>query len=126
MSKARVSAAEVTALITTSIDDDIILSNMIDTANVFIDTHLVPAAGHPDSILNKIELYLSTHFVAVSEEIGAVKFSKVGDSSDAYDVSNLGEGFSSTRFGQQALALDTSGILASLASGGLKAQFRVI
>lgn len=126
MAQARVSAEQVKELISTELTDSVILASMIDTANVFVDTHLVPDANHGAPILNKIELYLAAHFVAISEEKGAVKFSKVGDASDAFDVSNLGSGFNSTRFGQTALSLDTSGILAAVATSNLKAQFRVI
>ncbi len=123
---ARVSANDVTQLLDTKIEDSVILSSMIDTANVYIDTHLVPGAGHSDAMLKKIELYLAAHFVALTEERGTLKFSKMGDSSDAFSTSKLGEGLNATRFGQTALVLDTSGILASKGTSKLKAAFRVI
>lgn len=122
---ARVSADAVKEVVPSKLDDDVILSNMIDTANVFVNEHLVPDAGHSDLILEKIELYLSAHFVALTEEQGGITRSKLGDADDSF--ANVYEaGFKSTRFGQQALAIDTSGILNRVASTTLKAEFRVI
>lgn len=126
MTKARVSAVQVKELIETSLDDSVIETSMIDTASVYIDAHLVPGAGHSDDILAKIELYLATHFVAISEEKGTLKFSKTGDASEAFSTTGLGEGLNATRFGQIALILDTSGILASKGTSKLKAEFRII
>ncbi len=79
-----------------------------------------------EAILEKIELYLAAHFVALTSEKGTLKFSKVGDSSDAWDVTELGEGLRATRYGQTALVLDTSGILANKGSSKLKALFRIV
>ena len=125
MSKARVSASQVTEIITTTIEDDVLSSNMIDTANTFVDEHLLEA-GYSDALLEKIELYLSAHFVAITEEAGAPSMSKVGDATEEWATDWFGPGFASTRFGQTALTLDSSGILAEVGSGKLKAQFRVV
>jgi len=125
MAKARVSAGQVKELIETKLDEDVILASMIDTANTYIDAHL-DAAGHSNAILLKIELYLSAHFVAITEERGSLKFSKLGESSEAYNTTELGAGLNSTRFGQTALLLDTSGILANISASKLKAEFRVV
>ncbi len=98
---------------------------MIDTANVFVNTHLVPAAGHSELILEKIELYLASHFVALTVDQGGLTRSKLGDADESF--ANVYEaGLKSTRFGQQALALDTSGILNRVAATTLKAEFRVV
>ncbi len=121
----RVSATEVKEVIATSISDGVVLSSMITTASNYIDVHL-PDAGHSAATLKSIELYLSAHLVAVTEERGGLKYSKLGDASDAWDVSKFGDGFKSTRFGQTALALDTSGILARIASSNFKAELRVV
>jgi len=125
MGIARVSAAQVKEIIETDIDDDILLSNFIDTAHIYVDTHL-SAAGHDSHILTKIELYLAAHFVAITDEGGALKYTKLGDASDAYDTSFLDSGLKSTRYGQTALTLDSSGILANVGTASLKAEFRVI
>ncbi len=101
------------------------MGSMIDTANLFVDTHLA-SAGHSDAILEKITLYLAAHFVAISDEGGALKSSKLGDATDQWDTSQLGIGLRSTRYGQTALTLDTTGILANVGSASYKAEFRVI
>jgi hypothetical protein len=97
---------------------------MIDTANLYIDTHL-SAAGHSTDILEKIELYLAAHFVALTEERGSLKGGKFGDASEFLsDV--FSEGLRATRFGQTAITLDTSGILVKLGQSTLKSEFRVV
>lgn len=122
---ARTSAAAVNIVVPNSIPDDDVLVQFIETANAYIDVHLVPAAGHSDKMLEKIELYLSAHFVALTEEQGGITRSKLGDADESF--ANVYEaGFKSTRFGLQALALDTSGILNSVSATKLKAEFRVV
>lgn len=125
MAKARVSALQVKEIITTEISETTILASMIDTANLYIDTHLSDA-GHTDAVLAKIELYLAAHFIAITDDGGALRSSKLGDSEDSWDTSLLGEGFKSTLYGQTALNLDTSGILANKGLSTLKAEFRVL
>jgi len=124
MSLARVSAIEVKEVIGTNIVDSTIQGSFIDTAHVFVDTHLL-SAGHSEEMLTKIELYLAAHFVALTEERGGLTGEKVGDASEFF--SNVYKaGFNATRYGQIALTLDTSGILASKGTTGAKAEFRVI
>lgn len=125
MSRARVSVSQVKELIATAIEDSVILANMVDTANVIVDTHLLDA-GLSDALLAKIELYLSAHFVAITEEKGALKSEKLGDSTDTWDTSYVDAGFNTTRFGQTALTLDSSGKLANASTSNLKAEFRIV
>ncbi len=105
--------------------DDEVLVQFIDTANLYVDTHLVPTAGHSERMLEKIELYLAAHFVALTEEQGGITRSKLGDADESF-ANIYDKGFKATRFGQQALALDTSGILNNIAALSLKAEFRVV
>lgn len=121
---ARVTADEVKEVVNTKIGADVILTSMIDTANVYIDTHLL-SAGHSDQILEKIELYLAAHFVSLTEEQGGLTRAKLGDADESF-ANVYDQGLKSTRFGQQALVLDTSGILNSVARIALKAEFRVV
>jgi len=124
---ARVSASQVKEIIDTTLNDGIILGNMIDTAHLYTNTHL-SSAGHTDDILEKIELYLAAHFVAITEEGGALESQKMGDATDEWETSHLGSGLASTRYGQTAVMLDTTGILANVGAvkGTLKAEFRVV
>ena len=127
MADARVSALEVREVVTTAADDDTILGSYVDTAHLLVDTYLIGGTcQHSDAILKKIELYLAAHFTALSEGEGTIKFTKMGDASESYDVDHLGDGLRSTRYGQTAIMLDTCGILSNLASSGLKAEFRVV
>jgi len=121
---ARVSAGAVKEIIATDLSGDVILTSMIDTANLYIDTHL-SSAGHGEPILRKIELYLAAHFVALTEEKGGMVRDKLGDAETEF-ADNFSDGIGSTRFGQTAISLDTSGTLASLGAAKLKAQFRVV
>jgi hypothetical protein len=120
---ARVSAEEVKEVIETSLTDDTVCSNMIDTANLLVDTHLGTTLS--EQVLKKVELYLAAHFVALTEERGGITLSKMGDSSESY-ANVYTQGFNSTRFGQTALALDSTGVLTNVAQTQLKADFRVV
>lgn len=120
----RVAAADVKKVITTTIADAVVDDTMIAVANLIVDEHLLDA-GHSEDMLTKIELYLAAHFVALTEEGGGITRAKMGDASEGYsDVYEAG--FKSTRFGQTALALDSSGVLTSLATNKLRAEFRVL
>lgn len=120
---ARVTAGEVKEIIQTEISDDVILTNHIETANLFVDTHLT--TKHSAPVLKKIELYLAAHFVALTEERGGLTRSKVGEADES--LANVyAEGFRATRYGQTALSLDTSGTLTRIAQTRLKAEFRVV
>jgi len=121
----RVTVDEVRAIIETSLSDTIILDSMIDTANLYINTHLL-GVGHTEEMLAKIELYLSAHFVAITEEGGTLQSSKMGDAEDEWETDYYKAGLNSTRYGQAAITLDTSDTLLGIGSGVLKAQFRVV
>lgn len=121
---ARVTADQVKDVAPTSISDAVVATSMIDTANVLVDAHLL-TAGLNDHVLEKIELYLAAHFVALTEEQGGLTRSKLGDADESF--ANVYEaGLKSTRFGQQAMAIDTTGILNAVFQTTLKAEFRVV
>lgn len=122
----RTDVERVKEIITTSLADEVVASNMIVTAANLVDTHLLNA-GHSANTLEQIEMYLAAHLVALTEEKGGLVRSQFGDAeewfSDQYNT-----GLRMTRFGQIALAIDSSGILANISasSAGLKAQFRIV
>ena len=120
---ARVSAEAVKEIITTDIANDTLDTNFIDTANVYVD-EVLAASGLSDAILTKIELYLAAHFVALSQEGGALTRSKLGDADESY-ANAYSSGLNLTRFGQAALALDRTGTLSAAAQTALKAEFRI-
>lgn len=120
---ARVTAEEVKEIVNTSIADDVILTNHIDTANVYVNDHLTDL-GHSSAMLKKIELYLAAHFVALTDG-GPLTRSKLGDADESY-ANIYGEGLKATPFGQAAMSLDNTGTLTKLATTALKADFRVV
>ena len=75
--------------------------------------------------LTQIELYLAAHYTAITEERGSLKSIKMGESTDTFDTQS-GQGLKLTRYGQQAISLDTSGTLKSMGVQSLPAQFRVL
>lgn len=121
---ARVSGGQVKDVIETSLEEAVILGSMINTANLYVDTHLL-TVGHTDAVLERIELYLAAHIVALTEERGSLKGGKFGDSSE-FLADVFDDGFRATRYGQMAITLDTSGTLASLGRANMKAQFTVV
>lgn len=125
MATARVKASEVKEVVATSLTDQIISSNMIVTANAVVNDILETDAGLSVEVLKSVELYLAAHFVALTEEGGALTRDKMGDADQSY--ANIYEsGFKGTRFGQTALSLDSSGKLAAASQTMLKASFRVV
>jgi hypothetical protein len=97
----------------------------IDDASLIVDETLVPGAGHSEERLKLIEKYLAAHFWVVAQEKGGYTSEKRGDASATY-AKYEGKGLSSTRFGQQAANIDTSGELDKALSGLRKAQFRLV
>lgn len=120
----RVTAHEVIELLPTSLADRVVKGNMITTASNYVDVHLA-SAGHSATTLKHIEMYLAAHCVAITEEKGGIVSDEFGDSKVEF-AEVYGEGFNSTRFGQMAIILDTSGTLAAKSTTKPKAQFRVI
>jgi len=102
-------------------------TTFITTAQLFVDEEL-SGSGHSAARLEQIVLYLAAHFCCLTEEQGGMRRQKLGDSDDSYRVpGDKDTGLAFTRYGQQALILDSSGILAALSTNkGLKATFEVI
>lgn len=121
---ARVSAQQVKEIIDTSIADDIVLTNHIDTANLLV-TETLGSTTLTARRLEKIELYLAAHFVALTEERGGITRSELGDAEESY-ANIYSAGFQATRYGQAAMSLDSTGTLNALGSPKLKAEFRVV
>lgn len=117
---ARVTDTEVKQIIDTTRDT----SPFIDVATLIVDEQLANS-GLSVARFKQIELYLAAHFVAISEEKGNLKRSRIGDASEEYD-NKSGVGLELTRYGQQALALDTSGTLRSMARSTQNALFIVV
>lgn len=102
-------------------------TTFIATAQLVVDEELL-GKGLTTLRLDQIVLYLAAHFTAITEENGGLHRKRMGESDETYKVpGDKDTGLEFTRFGQQALILDTTGTLAALsANKGLKALFRVI
>jgi len=120
---ARVTDEEVRALVATSADLDT-CDPFIRVAGNLVDTQLVGVITNTE-ILRDIELFLAAHFTTLVVERGALIRSSLGDSAETYqDLYN--EGLGSTRFGQTAMILDTTGTLRAATMATLKGIFRVL
>ena len=103
-------------------------SSFISTAILLVD-ELLSTAGLSTGRLDAIKLYMAAHFTTITVERGGLTESRIGENLDRYAKSATGikiGGIGSTRYGQQAIALDSSGILADLGSGAKKARCRLV
>ena len=83
----------------------------IDIASRLVD-ELLSTSSLTSKRLADIELYLAAHLVVLTTEGGGVTMQRTGASSVQYSQLQ-GDDLKLTRFGQMALALDTTGKLAS-------------
>jgi hypothetical protein len=104
---------------------------MLNDANVLV-TEILGSSGLSQGRLDVITKYLAAHFVCLVEENGGITGEKVGSSENRYigvptTYKSVTRGLNITRYGQQALAFDTTGLLAAAtANSGMKAQFKHI
>lgn len=109
---------------------DTSLQRFLDTANLVVTEDLA-GKGLSTARLTQIELYLAAHFALNLTERGGLVSSRQLDSQDNYtSFSPLGNsgigGLKLTRYGQQALVLDTSGTLQRMSATTLPGQLRVL
>lgn len=117
-----ITEAQVRATIEVSKDYDITV--FMVTAKLIRDEDLA-GQGLSTARLDQIEIFLAAHFTAIANERGGLKSTETLNAKDEY-FGDYGRGLNSTRYGQQAQILDTSGILAAQAEPVSKAQFRVV
>jgi len=122
----RANSDEVAALVgdtgsaTTPLDFDV----FIRIANEVVDSYL-GSQGLTTPVLKRIETFLAAHFYQISQ--GPMTLLRVGDTQEEYrQPIATTKGLSATNWGQQAIALDPTGILSQLAAGLPKAEFRVV
>lgn len=105
---ARVDADQVSDVISTSLTEGQV-NAMINTAHLVVEQHLT-TQGLSADLLTQIELWLSAHFVCIRDP--RKKQVKVDEVSVTFQ-GEVGMGLQGTMYGQQALALDPTGSLAS-------------
>lgn len=109
---------DVRDIFTTKMTDSQIAAH-INTAHLVTDR----ITGLATATLTAIELWLSAHFAAITDP--ELKSESVGGEwSVSLNVKTPGDGLNATRYGQQAMELDTTGTLAE--SGGKAAVFQVM
>ena len=113
---ARVTDLEVKEIIETLLD----MTPFIGTATLIVDEDLV-GQGLSDARLREIELYLAAHFTTLRER--QLQSEEFGDAKDVF-LGQVGKGLSSSIYGQQAIALDTTGELKS--QGKTRATLEVL
>lgn len=89
---------------------------------------LLSTKGLSTVTMESIILYLTAHLLVLTEEQGGKRRERMGDADESYVTPDpKAKGFASTRFGQMAMILDTSGTLAGAGStAGLKATIEVV
>lgn len=112
----RVSDEEVKQILSTTIDT----TPFIETAHVLVE-EVFTTAGHSEDRLTKIELWLSAHFACMMDP----RESEVEAGAKAVFEGKTGMYLNFTRYGQMAMVLDTSGVLASLSTGKVKGRVTV-
>jgi len=110
------------------IKDLTLLDTFIQTADILVNEELT-GRGLSIPRLTQIELFLAAHFATITFERGGLQSQRIGfqGPEDVYKaIDKDDKGFMSTRFGQQAVALDSTGRLAALSKGNLRARFKVV
>ena len=103
---ARVTALEVKAIIDTDADP----TPFIFAATLIVDRIVSDLAS--DDVLKEIERWIAAHLVAVRDP--RLSSESFGGASESLQTGQLGMGLKYTSYGQQALLLDPTGILAAL------------
>lgn len=94
-------------------ETDIELALFMTQGQLVVDEYLSDSSLST-SVKDSIALYLAGHFYVLSRESGGITYARVGQSEEKYrSVASDKVGFLTTRFGQTACALDSTGVLAS-------------
>lgn len=117
----RVTDSEVRTLL--GAESSLEVAPYVATANLLV-TEELGSAGLTTDRLTQIELYLAAHFAALTPNAPQANMTQGESGEDRIRLGGqFGMGFDQTRFGQQAMAMDTSGNLRRLQKP--KASFSV-
>lgn len=110
-------------------DDNTDCTSFIEVANLIVNENLV-GKGLSSERLTVIELYLAAHFYVTSVERGGLTQRAIDGAKEIYTSFAVKPaqtyGYAATRFGVQAVVLDTSGTLSKTAANPVKAEFKVL
>lgn len=94
-------------------------------ATVIVDERVAVLGVHSENALRNIELFLACHFATLSAEKGPKASETIGEATERFhDI--YGAGLNATRFGQQAILLDTTGTLGSMSAQAIKPQLTAL
>jgi len=120
----RVSAADVRTLV--ELPSTVDVNFFISSASTYVES-VLDGSGLSEAVLKQIETYIAAHFATMTYEKGGIRRKAVGDTSESYQtISEKLKGLALSRFGQQAITFDTTGILAAQGNANVKAEFRVV
>lgn len=101
-----------------------VLDAAIKAGSILVDNNLV-GQGLSDDMLKLIEQYLAAHFTDLSVLKGPLAGQVLGQTSEKYhDIYSAG--LNSTRFGQQAVLFDTTGILSAMSARAVRPALRAL
>jgi hypothetical protein len=125
MAVCRVTVSEVKEIFDTNIDSGKIQA-CIKSANILVTRKIAVLGELETDELKEIERWLAAHFASIQDPVALRE--RVGDAEQwsfpASVTTAWGKGFNLTPYGQQAIALDSTNTLATLAAGLIKGKFR--
>jgi len=121
---ARVTADEVREIFETDLSDSEINVCINLAHQLIVQLDLAGTGGLPEATLEYIELLLSAHYCSLKDPRASEE--RVARDFQIKYQGKTDMGLEATFYGQQAIVLDSSGILADFAKGRKRAQFRTV
>lgn len=123
---ARVAATEVKAIAGLPEEAGTAITAAISVAATLVNENITTLS---EATLRSIELFLAAHFATLSWEKGPLASVRIGEAQERYHDIYKG-GLAATRFGQQAILLDTTGKLGEMSKSAdspmRRAEFSVV
>lgn len=130
---ASVTGDQVLVIIETDIDSSDFESTFIPMADALMSSSGIDAAGIDDAVDTQLRLLLSAHFAAVTRdhEAGSIIEHRSDTVVNRYaggvgSRDMFGPGLKMTYYGQQAILLDPTGILATIADNKITAEIDIM
>lgn len=107
-------AADVKAIVTTSLDDPVI-EGIITDASLMVE-HCVASlsASRQKAIIKYVTAHLLTSMTGLAGSPKTLTQRTLGDANESYSTATLGANLAGTMYGQQAISLDPTGCVANI------------
>lgn len=122
MALATPTASEVRLTITTGLSDDAVAQFIADAVLIADDCSSI--AGFSEAKQKAIIRYLAAHLISINDASARKVSESIGDASESFSTPVLSDNLRGTTYGQQAIALDTSGCLGK--TGKTPITFKVL